>query len=117
MEEINMHAFVRFANLYCILVAFGLLLVTAVAYSAPAFEPNTFYSYRTGDSITRTTGLVNASGATAKAGDNSYLVLIKNDLSEPMRNAVLRHENCHVQQLKEGRAPSEEECELRMWFP
>lgn len=55
-------------------------------------------------------------GGGAGRYNGTYFILIDANLPSWFEPYVLKHELCHVQQYRENRPPSEEECYIRMFL-
>lgn len=108
-----------------ILIFAGLFIVLACAFSVKwAFDSNNHYYFRDDTHYYPLNGRISfnytvlffhfdhVDGDTIDTGKPPYIVLYDN--TSFWRGVIIRHENCHVQQLVEKRTPSELECYIKM---
>lgn len=101
-------------------IVIGTLIAFACIPALP--ESDTIYKYMESKNIPAN---LNKAGflalGSAQKIEGKYLVIIDDTLSPTMKNLILKHENCHVQQYKSKRNMTSDErefeCYIRMWLP
>jgi len=102
--------------------AIVIVILLAFACLPASVESNTAYNYVENKDVPINSNNVGflAWGSAARI-DGGYVVTVDRDIPPVMKNIIVKHENCHVQQYKrKANMMSEEreiECYIRMWLP